>query len=77
VLQSEQISPTDSFTLVQFFMQLGAWENEVAIRADNPLDPSLEIGDDSPWHQQFVGLQQPLSRVRTMLGAIAYADTTR
>lgn len=74
VLQSEHISPTDGMALVQFFMQLGAWEDEIAIRANNPLDPRMDVGPDSPWHGQFMDLRQPLSRVRTILGSFAYAE---
>jgi hypothetical protein len=55
-------------------MQLGAWEAEVAIRAENPLDPRMDVGEDSPWHREFVDLRQPLSRVRTILGLFAYAE---
>jgi hypothetical protein len=77
ILQSEHISAADGLALVQFFMQLGAWEHEVNIRAENPLDPSMEIGKDSPWHQQFIDLRQPLSRVRTILGDFAYARNGR
>ena len=77
ILQSEHISAADGLALVQFFMQLGAWESEVNIRAENPLDPSMEIGEHSPWHQQFIDLRQPLSRVRTILGDFAYARNGR